>query len=182
MGSKQHLRTKYGNKHFHVWLKMKPCFGPLAYLHLLASAPPLFLPAVFPRRSREVNVIDSLFKLLLVPQMSHQLCVFVMLCFVVSCSLSYLRLRPRPHSGGAAEEGGERREGVLVLRPQRGEEIGHSRARREAEVRRHTPAGHGTPGEVGRENVEKRKKEVKVFHKDKWETSRSMEKLMVKKI
>lgn len=77
------------------------------------------------------------------------------------CELSFHNLNPpsplpsprprrtRAHSGGVAEEGGERRQGVLVLCSQRGEETGQRRAQREAEVCRHAPAGLGTPGEVG---------------------------------
>lgn len=56
--------------------------------------------------------------------------------------------RPWPHSGGAAKEGGEWRQGVLVFCPQRSQKIGESGSQREAEVRRDSPGGPGTPGEV----------------------------------
>lgn len=72
------------------------------------------------------------------------LCCFVSELF----SFSLLTCRPRAHSGGAAEEGGKRRQRVLVFRPQRGQEIGESGSQREAEVCRDSPGGPGTPGEV----------------------------------
>lgn len=74
----------------------------------------------------------------------------VSLCCFVSELFSFplLSCRPWAHSGGAAEEGGERRQRVLVFCPQRGQEIGESGSQREAEVRRDSPGGPGTPGEV----------------------------------
>lgn len=56
--------------------------------------------------------------------------------------------RPRSYSGGAAKEGGEWRQGVLVFCSQWGEKAGYRWARREAEVRRRPPAGPWTSGEV----------------------------------